>query len=98
MALSGNQITRSSPGGSGHAYATFTAKAETSITRASFAVQSLISSAGQAVRSALDITGVSVAVTGFSSFAVQSTITADGASVRAAFDTSGVGVTGKMQG
>ena len=65
---------------------------------ASFAVQSLITSAGQAVRSALDITGVSVAVTGFSSFAVQSTITADGSSVRSAFDTDGVGVTGKMQG
>ena len=100
MATSGNQLTRIGGYLSGIAKKlTILAKAVgVDPAQASFAVQSLISDEGQAVRSAFDTTGASVAVTGFSSFAVQSAITTDGVSVRSAFDTDGASVTGKMQG
>ena len=87
MALSGNQITRSSIGGPGFAYAGFTAKAASSIITASFAVISVISSIGQSVRSSITTAGETV-IAGLVS----------GKGVRSVISSDGIGVLNKFQG
>lgn len=87
MAFSGNQITRIGVGGSGHAYAGFSAKAASIINKATFAVQSLITDIGSSVRATLG-----------NSFAIAAEITEDGVSVGSPFDASGEGVDGSFQG